>query len=121
VREGGFFYYSEFREKFFYSRDIIKKLHKLISSLSQAFSSKTVPISLKNLCPENLNSMVSSFFVPVAVRTVWKSLQKIVPNSHLDFCARKCVMAALECMPISSEIYLLDLLDFCAYKQKYGL
>ena len=40
---------------------------------------------------------------------------EIYYNSYLNFCANKCCTAALECMPILSEIAAAVLLDFCAH------
>jgi hypothetical protein len=40
---------------------------------------------------------------------------EIYYSSYLNFCANKCCMAALECMPILSEIAAAVLLNFCAH------
>jgi hypothetical protein len=67
----------------------------------------------RKMCPKFLTVRPSK---TVQVRTDCTDLlsQKFVPSRFLDFCANKCSVAALECMPTLSKI-ATTVLNFCAH------
>jgi hypothetical protein len=71
--------------------------------------------NLLEKCAQNFWTVRPSKTVQVRTDCTDLLSQKFMPNRLLDFCANKCSVAALECVPTLSEIVVAVLLDFCAH------